>query len=120
MNKKFIGLLTVLLISISALALNTHFKKKKLNANGVIATAVIEKITSNKYENEIGTPVDNIHITYKYIVHTKEIVKTQEILRHEHDQYFETNTVVGDSISIKYDTKNPSNSRIEKIAQLSN
>lgn len=118
MNKKFIILFVVLIAGIAVLATNTYFQKDNLNKNGIVSKAIIEQINSNKYENEIGTPVDNIHVEYKYIVDGKEIRKTQEILRHEHDLYFETNKIIGDSVTIIYDSKQPTNSRIEKIVQL--
>ncbi|MDY8136768.1 DUF3592 domain-containing protein [Aquimarina sp. 2201CG5-10] len=119
MNKKFIGLIIVLIVGVSIMAVNTYLQKEKLNKNGVISKAVIEDIRWNKYENEIGTPVDNIHIQYKYQVGDKEIIKTQEILRHEHDLYFDTTKNVGDSVKIKYLEKSPNHSRIEKRTNMS-
>ncbi|MDH7445433.1 DUF3592 domain-containing protein [Aquimarina sp. 2201CG14-23] len=114
MNKKFIGLIAVLLLCIGALAYNTYTKRENLIKNGELTKAVIEKITTNKYDNELSPTVENIHIKYKYIVNTKEFIQTQEISRHEHDLYFATTGKVGDSVTITYDTKNPTNSKIEK------
>ena len=115
MNKKFIGLIAVLLIAVGVLAFNTYYKKEALIKNGVVTTAVIEKISTNKIDNEFSPTVENIHVKYKYIVNNKDYTKTQEISRHEHDEYFSKTGKVGDSVNITYDSEKPTNSRIEKI-----
>ncbi len=115
MNKKRIGLIAILLISIGVLAINTYVKNENLAKNGVRTKAVIENISTNKFDNELSPTVENIHIKYRYKVATKELVKTQEISRHEHDLYFAKTGKVGDSIMIIYDSEKPTNSRIEKI-----
>jgi len=115
MSKKFIGLITVLLVCIGVLTYNTYVKKENLIKNGVATTAVIEKISTNKFDNELSPTVENIHIKYKYVVDAKEFIKTQEISRHEHDLYFAKTGKEGDSVNITYDTQNPTNSKMEKI-----
>ncbi len=119
MNKKFIGLFVVLLICVTILTWNTYNKKEILNNNGVTSTAVIEKITTNKFDNDFTPTVDNIHITYAYVINGERIRKIQEIPRNEHDLYFSKTGTVGDSIAITYDPEKPSNSKIEKIVKLS-
>ncbi len=115
MNKKFIGLIVVAIVAISILGMNTYFNKKGILKNGINSKAIIEKIESNKYDNDMVPSVDNIHITYRYLVDGKQYIKIQEIYRHEHDLYFSKTGKVGDSITIIYDTKNPKNSKIAKI-----
>lgn len=115
MSRKFLGLIAVLLIAIGVLAFNTYYKKEALIKNGVTATAVIEKISTNKIDNEFSPTVENIHVNYKYTVNNKDYMKTQEISRHEHDLYFSKTGKVGDSVNIIYDAKNPTNSKMEKI-----
>ncbi|PKV49386.1 hypothetical protein ATE84_1408 [Aquimarina sp. MAR_2010_214] len=115
MNKKLIRLIAVLLLCISVLAYNTYAKKETLEKNGVSTSAVIEKISTNKYDNELSPVVENIHIRYKYMIDAEEYIKTQEISRHEHDLYFTKTGKVGDSIKIIYDSEKPTNSRIEKV-----
>lgn len=117
MNKKFIGLFVILLVGIAILAANTHFQKENLKTNGITSKAVIEKITTNKIDNDFTPSVDNIQVTYAYVVDGEKINKTQEISRHEHDLYFQKTGKVGDSIIIIYDAESPKNSRIEKIAE---
>ncbi|MCK8522499.1 DUF3592 domain-containing protein [Aquimarina sp. D1M17] len=117
MNKNFIKILVVLLVAVTILGANTYLQKEKLNENGVITTAVIEEIIWNKYSNDAGNSVDNIHVKYKYEVEGREFIRTQEVLRQEHDLYFDTTKNVGDSIYIKYLENNPKHSRIEKMVQ---
>lgn len=117
MSKKILGLITILLICIGVLALNTYNKEKNLVANGISTKAVIEKITTNRFDNELSPTVENIHIEYKYIVDGKEFIKTYEIPKHEHDLYFTKTGKVGDSVKITYDSEKPINSRIEKITK---
>ncbi|SEL21852.1 hypothetical protein SAMN04487910_2053 [Aquimarina amphilecti] len=117
MNKKFLGLIAVLFIAVGVLAFNTYHKKEGLIKNGTSTTAVIEKISTNKIDNEFSPTVENIHIKYKYTVKSKEFTKTQEISRHEHDLYFAKTGKTGDSIKILYDSEKPTNSIIEKIKQ---
>ncbi|MEW7288937.1 DUF3592 domain-containing protein [Aquimarina sp. 2304DJ70-9] len=119
MNKKFLGVFAVLLISIGFLTFNNYAKKEALTMDGVTARAVIEKISSNKHESDIGMDVDNFHVTYGYVVDGREYQKTQEILRHEHDFYFNKTGKKGDSILIKYEPNRPKNSRIEKLTLMS-
>ncbi|MFD2564033.1 DUF3592 domain-containing protein [Aquimarina rubra] len=115
MNRKFLGLIAVLLVAVGVLAFNNYYKKEGLVKNGVITTAVIEKISRNKIDNEFSPTVENIHVKYSYIVDSKKYAKTQEISEHEHDLYFPKTRKVGDSIKITYDSEKPTNSRIEKI-----
>ncbi|WP_299432568.1 DUF3592 domain-containing protein [uncultured Aquimarina sp.] len=115
MNKKILGLIAVLVVAIGILAFNTYYKKEALIKNGAVTTAVIAKISTNKIDNEFSPTVENIHIKYKYVINTKEYTKTQEISRHEHDLYFVKTGKIGDSVTITYDAKNPTNSKIEKI-----
>ncbi|WP_299219471.1 hypothetical protein [uncultured Aquimarina sp.] len=115
MNKKFLGLIAVLFIAISVLAFNTYYKKEGLIKNGAVTTAVIEKISTNRIDNEFSPTVENIHVKYSYIIDSKEYTKTEEISRHEHDLYFEKTGKAGDSIKIIYDSEKPTNSKIEKI-----
>ncbi|WP_299243931.1 DUF3592 domain-containing protein [uncultured Aquimarina sp.] len=120
MNKKFIGLIAVLLVAVGVLAFNNHYKKEGLVKNGVVTTAVIEKISRNKIDNEFSPTVENIHIKYSYTIDSKKYKKTQEISKHEHDLYFTKTGKVGDSLKIIYDSEKPTNSRIEKLKSLSN
>ena len=115
MNKKYIGLVAVLLICIGTLAYNTYSKKEKLIKNGEYTKAIIENISTNRIDHEYSPTVENIHVTYKYVVGAKDFTKTQEISRHEHDLYFAKTGKKGDSVSITYDKNNPINSMIEKI-----
>ncbi|WP_299187280.1 DUF3592 domain-containing protein [uncultured Aquimarina sp.] len=115
MNKKFLGLIAVLFIAVGVLAFNTYYKKEGLIKNGTSTIAVIEKISTNKIDNEFSPTVENIHVKYKYTVKNKDYSKTQEISRHEHDAYFSKTGKVGDSVMIIYDSEKPTNSRIEKI-----
>ncbi|MBQ4818746.1 DUF3592 domain-containing protein [Aquimarina sp. MMG016] len=114
MNRKFIGLIAVLLACIGVLTYNTYTKKENLVKNGASTSAIIEKISTNRIDNELSPTVENIHVKYKYIVDAKEFIKTQEVSRHEHDLYFAKTGKVGDSIKIIYDAENPKNSKIEK------
>jgi len=118
MNKKFIGVFGVLLISIAILTYNNYAKKEALIKNGIASIAIIEKISSNKHESDIGMDVDNFHVLYTYNVDGKEYKKSQEILRHEHDFYFNKTGKKGDTIKIMYNSKKPINSRIEKITKV--
>lgn len=115
MNKKFIGLIAVLVLCIGALAFNQYQKKEALTKNGVQTVAVIANITTNKTDRDIGADIDNFHVTYQYFVHGKAYKQTQEISRHEHDLYFSKTGKAGDSVSIVYDSEKPANSRIEKL-----
>ncbi|AXT61256.1 hypothetical protein D1816_13170 [Aquimarina sp. AD10] len=115
MNKKLIGVIGLLLVCICVLTYNTYTKKENLIKNGVSTSAIIEKISTNRIDNDFSPTVENIHIKYKYEVDTKEFIKMQEISRHEHDLYFSKTGKIGDSIKIMYDAEKPSNSRIEKI-----
>lgn len=119
MSKKILGLIALLLICIGVLTLNTYSKKQNLIANGITTKAVIEKITTNKFDNELSPTVENIHIKYKYVVDSKEFTKTQEVSRHEHDLYFAETGKVGDTVNIIYDSEKPKNSTIEKLKPLS-
>ena len=115
MSKKILGLIAILLVCMGVLALNTYNKKHNLITNGTPTKAVIEKITRNRFDNELSPTVENIHIQYKYIVNNKEFTKTQEIPGPEHDLYFADTGKVGDSIAVIYDSEKPINSRIEKL-----
>ncbi|WP_025741067.1 hypothetical protein [Aquimarina pacifica] len=115
MNKKFLVLITILCFG--ALAFNTYTKKENLIKSGENKKAVIEKITTNKYDNDLSPTVENIHIKYSYTIGLKKYAKTQEISRHEHDLYFSKTGKIGDSIDITYDINNPANSMITKIIQ---
>lgn len=117
MSRKFLGLIAVLFICIGVLSFNTYYKKEGLAKNGVQTSAIITKITTNKLDNDIGLDIDNLHITYTYEVNGKTHEKIQEIVRHDHDLYFEKTGKVGDSLKIIYDSKKPTNSRIEKIKE---
>ena len=117
MSRKFLGLIAVLFICIGVLAFNTYYKKEGLEKNGVQTSAVITKITTNKLDSDIGLDIDNFHVTYEYKVNGKSYQKIQEIVRQEHDLYFEKPGKVGDSLKIVYDSEKPTNSRIEKIKE---
>ncbi|WP_299312385.1 hypothetical protein [uncultured Aquimarina sp.] len=115
MSRKFLGLIAILIIAIGILAFNNYSKKEGLIKNGVITTAVIDKISTNKIDNEFSPTVENIHVKYTYIIDLKGYTKTEEISRHEHDLYFTKTGKVGDSVNITYDSEKPTNSRIEKL-----
>ena len=115
MNKKYIGLVSVLVICIGVLGYNTYAKKENLMNHGTQTTAVIEKISTNRIDHEYSPTVENIHVTYKYVVGAKDFIKTQEISRNEHNLYFAKTGKKGDSVGITYDKNNPINSMIEKI-----
>ncbi len=115
MHRKFLGLIAVLIIAIGVLAFNTYYKKEGLVKNGALITAVIEKISTNRIDNEFSPTVENIHVTYSFTINSKKYTKTQEISRHEHDLYFSKTGKIGDSVKIIYDSERPTNSRIEKI-----
>ena len=115
MNKKLIGILAILVISVSVLTYNNYYKKDALTKNGVQTIALIEEISTNKIDNEFSPTVENFHVKYSYTVDAKKYKKIQEISRHEHDLYFSKTGKVGDSIKVIYDSEKPTNSRIEKI-----
>ncbi|WP_378181621.1 DUF3592 domain-containing protein [Aquimarina sp. SS2-1] len=115
MSRKYLGLLTVLVVAVGVLAFNNYNNKAGLVKNGVITTAVIEKISKNKIDNEFSPTVENIHIKYFYTIDSKKYTKTEEISKHEQDLYFTKKRKVGDSVKIIYDSEKPGNSRMKKI-----
>ncbi|MHA7055936.1 P-loop NTPase family protein [Aquimarina sp. M1] len=115
MNRKFLRLIGILFIAVGVLAFNNYYKKEGLIKNGVAISAVIEKISANKFDNEFSPTVENIHVKYVYTVDSETYTKTQEISRHEHDLYFSKTGKTGDSIKIIYDAEKPTNSKIQKM-----
>tara|TARA_R110002020_G_C15869059_1_gene737923 strand:- start:184 stop:567 length:384 start_codon:yes stop_codon:yes gene_type:complete len=94
----------------------TNKLAKNLDNNGIKTSAIITNIQRNNYRmNDMdGTWVRNRFITYQFQSVNGLITGTYEVRDDEFLKYFHGPIKTGDSLKIKYDPKNPSNSKISE------